>query len=77
MVEASNVFGFVVAAALGLYGLAYVGMPALDEIFAYDTSAWPSGPAGMVSIIGVFFMLTAAVIFAKPAMDSIDTGNGR
>jgi len=71
MAATSQIFGFVVAAALGLYALAYVGFPALDEIFGYDTSAWPSGPAGIVSVVGVFFLLAAAVLFAKPAMDKI------
>jgi len=71
MTATSKVFGFVVAAALGLYAAAYVGFPALDEMFGYDTTSWPSGPAGIVSVIGVFFLLALAVMFAKPAMDKI------
>lgn len=71
MVSMQNILGLVVSLAVGLYAFAYVGVPAITEIFNADTSAWDSGAASLLTIIPIFVVLGVAIVFIKPAMDDL------
>ena len=66
-----KVMGTIIGAVVGIYAFAYVGGPAITELFEMETSAWDSGAASLIPLIAIFLVLGIAVMFVKPAMDNL------
>lgn len=67
ILEAKDIAGYIFAISLGIYFFAYVGIPALAELFSANITALPTAVGTLVTTVVGIAVAAGAIIYFLPA----------
>lgn len=67
MVEGRDISGWIFGVSLGIYFFAYVGIPALVELFDANTTSLPTAVATLVTTVVAIAIAAGAIMKFMPS----------